>query len=252
MRAKERLFRFKRFSVCHERSAMKVGVDSVLLGCWAELPPACLEAQSVRVLDVGAGCGLLSLMMAQRFGNAIVEGVEVERGAFEEAAANFVRSPWAGRLRAVEADFGDYRREAESTGQEPFDLLISNPPYFNSGMESGSSARSLARHEGGLSAEALVAAAPGLLVHGGALAVVVPSAGAVGVERRAAGCGLSLWRKTLVRGHGEAPPKRAMLEFVKGPVPSGGPLVDDLVLELSPGVPTPEHRELCRDFYLRF
>ncbi len=81
MKKKERLFRFKQFNVRHSRSAMKVGVDGVLLGAWT-------SCAGERVLDVGCGCGLISLMIAQRFPQAIVEAIDIDHPSVEEAVEN--------------------------------------------------------------------------------------------------------------------------------------------------------------------
>ena len=97
--AREKVFRFKQFSVLNDKTAMKVGTDGMLLGVWCDV------SNAHRVLDVGTGCGLISLMVAQRKPNAIIHGIDIDEGAIAEARHNFIQSPWSSRLSAEVADF---------------------------------------------------------------------------------------------------------------------------------------------------
>lgn len=157
---RERLFRFKRFSVAHEASAMKVGTDGVTLGAMA---PA-----AGRVLDVGCGCGLVGLMLAQRGADEVVM-VEIDPAAAREAAANAAASPWADRIRTVQADFRTFKADGL------FDAIVSNPPFFASGLPAPDLRRSAARHEDTLPADAFMRSAAGLLAPGGKVCVILPA-----------------------------------------------------------------------------
>ena len=109
-------FKFKRFTVRHDRCAMKVGTDGVLLGAWAR--------GGRRILDVGTGSGLVALMMAQRFPEARVTGVEVDGEACRQAAENMAASPFAERMDA---------RQGKIQAQDfprPFDAIVCNPPFY--------------------------------------------------------------------------------------------------------------------------
>lgn len=238
-------FRFKQFAVSHHRSAMKVGVDGVLVGCWADV------ASARRILDVGAGCGLISLIMAQRCPDASVTGVEVDPPSVEEALSNVAESPWSDRLDILCRSFPDpYIQEAMAG--ERFDLVVSNPPYFDSGVSEVSTPREAARHQGVLSPSVILDEARKILRPGGEVALVVPAEIVDRLEREAASFGYSLRRRCRVRGHSGAPWKRTLLQWrFRGE--SVVDAVDELLtLELSPGVPTEEYRALCRDFYLKF
>lgn len=112
---RERLFRFKQFSVSHEAAAMKVGTDGVTLGAWATVDPG------NKVLDAGAGCGLIGLMAAQR-GAGQVLLLEIDGPAAEEAAANALASPWAAQIKTVNGDFLSFR-------DGTFDRIVCNPPF---------------------------------------------------------------------------------------------------------------------------
>ena len=113
---REKVFKFKRFAVVNDRSAMKVGTDGVLLGAWCPVDGA------KRVLDVGTGCGVIALMVSQRNPTATIVGIDIDHDAIEEATANFGHSPWSERLTAIEGDFNEW------TTDEGFDLIVSNPP----------------------------------------------------------------------------------------------------------------------------
>lgn len=249
MSSKERLFRFKQFAVDHLQSAMKVGVDSVLLGSWAEVDGADM------ILDAGTGCGLLALMAAQRNQTARILGVEIDSAAANEASRNFASSPWKDRLKSICMDFGLFASMEKN--RNVFDLIISNPPYFSSGL-SPVDARTAARHQGEFSPSAVIAAAKELLRAGGGIAMVLPEGEVFNhAAEYAAHCGFFLTRICRVRGRSDLPVKRILAEWrlleneeTRRPTP--GPEESELILEIEPGIPTPAHRLLCRDFYLRF
>lgn len=247
-------FRFKKFTVEHDRSAMKIGVDGVLLGMWADVEGAS------RILDVGCGCGVIALMCAQRTVDAVISAVEIDVNAAEESKDNFSNSPWSGRLTARCMNF------IELEESEKYDLIISNPPYFNSGVDSSGSARTLARHQGELSPLTLLSKGSRILNPNGRIAMIVPAEQLPEIVGHGRSEGLEPCRITLVKGNRRAEIKRALIEVVKTDVSSDRndenemKLEDGdncfinniLVLEEEPGVPTPEYRRLGRDFYLKF
>lgn len=197
---RERLFRFKQFSVSHSAAAMKVGTDGVTLGAWATVTPG------DSVLDVGAGCGLIGLMTAQR-GAAQVTLLEIDPAAAEEAALNAARSPWAGCVQTVCADFLSY---APATH---YDRVVCNPPFFTNGALAPEQTRAMARHESELTLEALARRARTMLNPGGTLAIIIPA------DRRpeaifAAGmAGMCCRRSALLHTKPGAPPRRILMEF---------------------------------------
>lgn len=261
----KRRFYFKRFSVAHIRSAMKVGVDGVLVGAWADVS-GCRH-----ILDVGCGCGVIALMCAQRAPEALVTAIDIDADSVGEAAANFRESLWGDRLSALRCSLDEYLSRfssGEGDGRR-FDLVVSNPPFFNSGVETPDSPRLSARHQAELSPLALVACATRLLTPGGRLALIAPSEQCGEIVAEAAARSLRLRRAEYVRGHASAPVKRVLLEFTPAaPMtddpPTSGPTTKDsltpglttdiavLDLETAPGVPTPDYRALCHDFYLKF
>lgn len=251
---KSGLFHFKRFSVSHCRSSMKVGVDGVLIGAWA--------TGGSRVLDVGTGCGVIALMMAQRYPEAIVDAIDIDISSVKEAADNFAASPWGVRLRAVHDSYSGFiehkcrdktngelsEREREDCSE--YDLIVSNPPYFDSGVTDFSSARTVARHQGSLSPEILISEACGILSPDGKVSMIVPSEFMGRICDCSRRCGLSLHRSCLVKAHESAQSKRIMLEF--GRALPEHEAVETLVMFDKDGFPTPEYKTLCGEFYLRF
>ncbi len=169
---------------------MKVGTDAVVLGAWVNVD----DANSI--LDIGTGCGVIALMLAQRT-NAFVDAVEIDQTSADQAAENFNNSPFAGRLRIHNVPVQDF--------EGSYDLIVSNPPFFNNSLLPPATARQRARHTTSLSHEELVASATRLLAPGGRFAVIVPNASDELVE--AAGrSGLHCCRMALVY------PKQGKLE----------------------------------------
>ena len=115
-------FTFKQFDVQHDRCAMKVGTDGVLLGAWAE--------GGLRILDIGTGTGLIALMMAQRYGEATITGVDIDHEAAMQARDNVSRTPFANRISIIESPVQNLT--ADTHGK--FDAIVCNPPFFNDSL----------------------------------------------------------------------------------------------------------------------
>ncbi len=154
-------FRFKQFGIKQEQSAMKVGTDGVLLGAWAPVDGV------RRALDVGAGTGLIALMLAQR-GAEHVSAVEIDPDACAEASGNVERSPWVDKVCVKCVDFREFKAE------KPYDLIVSNPPYNEESLESPDPRRAAARSQSALPLEALITHAAEMLAPMGKLALILP------------------------------------------------------------------------------
>lgn len=239
---KERVFRFKRFSVNHSRSAMKVGVDGVLIGAWAHIE----VAQSI--LDAGCGCGMIALMAAQRNPDATIDAVDIDIAAAAEAEDNFNGSPWRERLHAW---LGDLATEEGSSMPRRYDCIVSNPPFFDTGVRNADTSRMKARHALGFSPFTLPAIAAHMLSEGGRLALITPYDTACRCVDHALVQGFFLSRECDVRGHDSAPFKRTMLEFVYHPAEPVHATYEQLTLN-SGSEPSAQYIELCHDFYLKF
>ncbi|MDE6301235.1 MAG: methyltransferase [Muribaculaceae bacterium] len=225
-------FTFKCFAVDDRRCAMKVGTDGVLLGAWASVG----SAHALRVADLGAGSGLIALMLAQRNPGAVVTAVEIDRDAFSDLEKNIAASPFADRITAVE---GDYRTV---TGK--FDLIVSNPPYFMPGAGAPDRSRCLAREAGDLSPFGLLDFAPGHLTGHGRLAMIAPSDYDGEIEYRAALAHLNVCRRAAVATSPRRGVTRTLWEFASAPAPL--PEIESIT------VGSEHYRSLTSPFYLNF
>ena len=233
----EHLFRFKQFTIQHQRSSMKVGTDAVLLGAWCELDGA------RRVLDVGTGCGVIALMVAQRTTEADIWAIDIDSASVDEARENFLHSPWSDRLQARQEDFNNL---ADADG---FDLIVTNPPYYNEDVLPPDAVRSAARHTHALSFDQLMRGAARLLKSDGSIALITPVEARDAVTSAATFAGLNLSRLTTVHSSEGKPPKRLLWQWCKQRCVIQR---DTLTLHLKGGNPTPQYIELCQDFYLHF
>lgn len=157
-------FRFRQFTVHQEHCAMKVSTDSCLFGAWV----AANHDVASRVLDIGAGTGLLSLMLAQGT-QSLIDAVEIEAGCFEQMHANIVASPWAQRIQGIQGDI----RTIALAGE--YDLIISNPPFYEKQLSSPDRSINAARHSTSLSLEELLRRICMLLKTDGQAFVLLPS-----------------------------------------------------------------------------
>lgn len=158
-------FTFKQFFVAHDRCAMKIGTDGVLLGAWAPV------AGATRILDIGTGTGLLALMLAQRTpDDVLIDAVEIEPDAVSQARDNVSASPWAIRVTVHLADVNVWAQQQHKR----YDLIVSNPPYFEKGAACRSSSREQARYTTTLDHRSLLRCAASLVTETGFFCVVLP------------------------------------------------------------------------------
>lgn len=228
-------FAFKQFTIYHDRCAMKVGTDGVLLGAWVDV------STSHHVLDIGTGTGLISLMMAQRC-NASIVGIDIDRDAVGQARENVLASPWSDRVEVCLQDVCKYRPF------RLFDTIVSNPPYFIDSLKCLDEQRNTARHTDTLSAEVLVAKASEWLLPEGKFSLVIPFEQADEVMALANEVGLYPFRHTHVVTRPGLLPKRSLLEFRKV---KGKCMENKLTIELERHIYTEEYTALTKDFYLK-
>ncbi len=246
-----RPFRFKRFEVSHSLSAHKVGVDGVLLGLLCPLPQG-----GGHILDVGCGSGVISLVLAQKTekSGAYIHAIDIDQPSVEECGLNFEKSPWKERLNVRNGSYDEILKQSILSWESEthrYDLIVSNPPYFDSGIDSPETRREVARHGASLSPEVLVKTAGALLKQGGYLTLIVPSDRIEILKDLATEAGLELIEIIMVRGHENAPVKRAVLTFTND-AHEAEVSEHTLTLEIQPGIPTEEYRRLGKDFYLYF
>ncbi len=156
-------FRFKQFSIRDDRSAMKINTDGVLLGAWTRLP------ESGTALDIGTGCGIIALMLAQK-SNLNIDAIDIHKDSIEEARENFEQSPWHDRLHSYPDSLQDFVKRSS----KKYDLIICNPPFFSKSLLSASNDKNLVRHDQMLPLPDLVLGAEMLLNEAGIFSVILP------------------------------------------------------------------------------
>jgi len=223
---------------------MKVGVDAVILGAWADLE----SARSV--LDVGCGCGVIALMAAQRNSIANIQAIDIDVASVQESEENFKSSPWSGRLNAELCDFNVFANDCQLKPMSRFDYIISNPPYFDSGVEYPESVRLKARHQAEFSPSILLEKGSGMLSANGKIGMVVPFDQYYNLKSFASKFSLYSCRLLIMTGREGRCPKRAFVEFIKGSIVEEK--IGTLTIEHTDGSFTSEYISLCRDFYLNF
>lgn len=231
-------FTFKQFVVAHDRCAMKVGTDGILLGAWAPV------ARVSRILDIGTGSGLLALMLAQRTDNTVtIDAVEIDSEAATQARENVEVSPWHARIQVHSADIQSW------LGQQTqrYQLIVSNPPYYSPGVECATPQREQARYTSSLEHSALLACAASSITEEGFFCVVLPeSIGAV-FTRQALDMGWHLSLRTDIADNEARLPHRVLLAFS----PRAGECFSDrLVIRGATQRYSEAYTALTRPFYL--
>ena len=232
-------FQFKQFTLQQNRTAMKVGTDGVLLGSWVVI-----SAKEERILDIGTGTGLISLMMAQRSPAKVVDAVELNEAAYQQAAENFKESDWSDRLSCHHSSFQEFSNEMEGN----YDLIVSNPPFHISTQKTVLEDRAMARHSDNLPFIELLLGVAKLLNKKGSCAFIIPFSEQDNFIVLAEKKGLFPSRIMHVKGNNESPIKRSLLQFsfVKNEI-----LKKELVIENSRHIYTKDYIELVKDFYLK-
>ena len=273
------VFRFKKFNVVNERSAMKVNTDGVLLGAVMTIRPS-----DRRLLDIGTGTGTIALMAAQRVmgipdqvdrvkvgddrvkveddgvkvgddrvmveddvpGGVVIDAIDIDEPSATEAAANFGNSPWAAALKAHLASLEDFAVGMHS--QPGYDLIFSNPPYFDNALQAPEERRNAARHTStGLSYREILDFASVHLTEQGRVALVLPADTERELTRHARMCGLHLYKITRIRTVPRKSPTRIIAEFSRQRTDSP----EDIILTIqNEGQYTQEYLSLTKEFYL--
>ncbi len=233
------MFTFKQFSVNQDRCAMKIGTDGVLLGAWTPL-----TNNPYNILDIGAGTGILSLMLAQRSNAEQIDAIEIDEGAYEQCVENFETSPWGDKLFCFHAGLDEFVDEPE----DEYDLIISNPPFYAEDFKTDDSQRDLARFQDAMPFEELIEAAALLLSDNGIFSVIIPFKEEAKFVSMCKELDLFPFKITRVKGTPTAEIKRSLLAFSRI---EQTPLINELTIEISRHQYTPEYIELTKDFYLK-
>ncbi|GAA3763183.1 tRNA1(Val) (adenine(37)-N6)-methyltransferase [Flavobacterium ginsengiterrae] len=234
------MFTFKQFSVNQDKTAMKVGTDGVLLGAWTPV-----SHNPFSVLDIGAGTGIIALMIAQRSGAEQIDALEIDEDAYEQAVENFENSPWGDRLFCFHAGLDEFIEEPE----DEYDLIVSNPPFYAEDYKSSNEQRDLARFQDAMPFDEIVEAADLLLSENGILAIIIPFREEEKFIALAKESELYPIKITRVKGTPSSEIKRSLLAFSRNE--NTQTEIDELIIEIERHIYTPEYINLTKDFYLK-
>ncbi|MHB9055671.1 MAG: tRNA1(Val) (adenine(37)-N6)-methyltransferase [Paludibacteraceae bacterium] len=230
-------FKFKQFTVFHDKCAMKVGVDGVTLGAWADV------REAKETLDIGCGSGLITLMLAQRC-DAKITAIDIDNNSCIQTKENVENSPWSSRIDIVHSSLENFSVNTK----KKFDLIVCNPPFFVNSLKSPSDLRTKARHNDTLSHMDLISNSRNLLTKDGRLCVVLPVIEGKQFIEKAEKEGLFCSKKNVVYPNPEKPAKRLLLEFGNEKKQREE---SRLIIEKERNVYTSEYTFLVKDFYLK-
>lgn len=234
------MFQFKQFSVQQDKTAMKVGTDGVLLAAWTPI-----NHNPFSILDIGAGTGIIALMLAQRTNAEQIDALEIDEEAYEQSVGNFENSPWSDRLFCFHAGLDEFIDEPE----DEYDLIVSNPPFYSEDYKTTNEQRDLARFQDAMPFEELIEATDLLLSENGIFAVILPFKDEENFITLAKEAELYPVKITRVKGTLSSAIKRTLLAFSRYEKPDIE--IDELIIEIERHVYTPEYIELTKDFYLK-
>lgn len=227
-------FRFKQFTVWHDRCAMKVGTDGVLLGAWAE--------GGKFILDVGTGSGLVAFFMSQRYAEACVTAIDIDKDACVQARDNADKSDFKSRINVIETSLQDFETDIK------YDSVVCNPPFFQNSLKSDDRQRTIARHTDTLSYHALFRCVASLLDDKGVFSVVIPASCRSDFDMEALFAGLFPSRVCAVRTVPRKPVSRYLLAYGKYPADR---VEETAVCLRGDTIGNPEwYSRLMADFYL--
>ena len=231
-------FLFRQFSVEDDQSSMRIGTDAVLLGAWTD------PGNRTAILDIGTGCGVIALMMAQKC-NAAITAIDIDEDSARQASSNFRKSPWNIRMNTIHCSFQEFTRLSGKS----FDLIITNPPYFRNSLRSPLKSRNIARHNDQLNTHDLLTGVTRILCTDGKFCLILPAVDAASFQSDATAYGLFLVRQLQVKSKPGTNPKRIAMEFsfsVQGPV-----ITEEIIIRHNDNSFTDAYRELTKDFYLQ-
>jgi len=230
-------FRFRQFTVSHSNSTMKIGVDALLLGALTVI-----DENVKTILDVGTGCGIVALMAAQR-SHALIDAIDIDQSSVSEAGINFQNSPWSSRLRTIHTSVQDFSQ----LRQNYYDLIVSNPPFFQNSLLPKNTKLQLAKHNQQLDFESLLVSTNLLLAKTGKIAVILPVNETEIYLQQATLLGLRLIECiSIIPKTGKTPNRKVLVLAHYAATP---PLIREIVLRDSSGRYTDEYMKLTCEFH---
>ncbi|WP_298551692.1 methyltransferase [uncultured Algibacter sp.] len=218
---------------------MKIGTDSVILGAWTSL-----KNNPISVLDIGAGTGVLSLMLAQRSYAELIDAIEIDDNAYEQCVENFEQSDWGDRLFCYHASLNQFVDEIE----DKYDLIICNPPFYSEDFKTKNKQRDLARFQDAMPFDYLLESVSKLLSNQGIFSVIIPFKEDTQFLNLASKFNLFPSRKLHVKGNPNTEIKRSLIEFS---FRESETTIESLIIETDRHQYTSHYIDLTKDFYLK-
>ncbi len=233
-----RVFRFKQFSISDENSLMKVGTDSVLLGAWINESPA-------KILDIGTGSGLLSVMLAHKT-NAIIDAIEIDNPSSKQASENTALCKMTDRITVHNLSFNSFLQSSPAS----YDLIVTNPPYFTDSLKSDDKQKNLWRHNDTLTHESLLHGVSKLLSADGNFYLILPYNEYNAFINKALTESLYLNEQINIVPKEGKPENRVLLKMSKHK--SSKRSESTLTIRLSDNSFAQEYKTFTKDYYLEF
>ncbi|WP_248722015.1 tRNA1(Val) (adenine(37)-N6)-methyltransferase [Seonamhaeicola sp. ML3] len=232
-------FVFKQFTINQDKCAMKIGTDAVLLGAWTPI-----DLNPFSILDIGAGTGVIALMLAQRSFAQLIDGIEIDDSAYEQCVDNFEQSDWGDRLFCYHASLEEFVDEID----DKYDLIVSNPPFYSEDYKSDNNSRDLARFQDAMPFDHLVESVSKLLSKNGTFCVVIPFKEEPHFIELASQVNLYPNNILHIKGNPTSEIKRSLIEFSfrKSEIQK-----EELIIEIDRHKYTEDYINLTKDFYLK-
>lgn len=196
------VFKYKQFSIRQDNTAMKIGTDGTLLGAWVDV------SRANSILDIGTGTGVIALMTAQRNNEAKITAIEISEDAIIDASFNIQESPWADRVELINTSLQEFQ------SINNYDVIVSNPPFFENSLKAETVNRNNARHTDSLHYSDILSFAKERLSKGGVVAMILPVENAEKCITESSKYGLFLKRKTWVKPVPHKAPHRIVFELI--------------------------------------
>lgn len=239
--ARNSFFKFKQFTINQDQCAMKVCTDACVLGAWADVE------NGERILDIGAGTGLLSLMIAQRSAAASIEAVELDTDAYAQAQENIANSPFKSRIAVFNVAIQEF------SSDERYDCIVTNPPFFQSDLRSPDLKINQAHHSESLTFDDLLESVDRLLTANGKWNILLPVDEGIIFQELAGKAGWFLQRKLTLFHQKDKKPFRLVMVFSKLELADNRVVNQDLLIYDEDGrTYHPEFQKLMKDYYLIF
>ncbi|WP_159022497.1 tRNA1(Val) (adenine(37)-N6)-methyltransferase [Formosa sp. L2A11] len=232
-------FKFKEFTINQDRCAMKIGTDGVLLGAWASI-----DHNPFSILDIGAGTGVIALMLAQRSYAELIDAMEIDDEAYEQCVDNFETAPWADRLFCYHAALEEFVDEIE----DQYDLIVSNPPFYSEDYKTANEQRDLARFSEALPFDHLIDSASKLLSEHGIFCLIIPFKEESNIIELALKVNLFPNKILHVKGNPDSEIKRSLMQFSFTKTDTE---TNTLIIETDRHNYTEDYIKLTKDFYLK-